>query len=72
MPYIKIEANLEVYCAECGRGICSEVSEKSTGEIYVGLCPHCKKEYEDRIKDLENDLEIALDEVSELKEKGAE
>ena len=71
MPEINVnveceaEVNIEFYCAECGRGICSNASPgrtKRRGQPFFDItgCDCMKdriKELEEENKDMENELE---------------
>ena len=47
----EIEVNIEIYCADCGNGLChvthTSKSRRGEPEFHVGLCSSCI----DKIKD---------------------
>ncbi len=52
MPYFSVNLEFEVYCANCGKGLCnfSTVIEKEgkLPKVYVEPCPDCLEENRDK------------------------
>jgi len=68
MPTIDYSGTVdfEVYCSECGTGICdrSDMDHRKM-KLYV-YCPVCKKAYEDVIGDLEQQIKDLNSEMVDL------
>lgn len=43
MPSMKLEVDFEVWCENCGKGICHLVTTKGQ-KVYVEPCPTCLEE----------------------------
>lgn len=41
MPYLDAQIDFEVYCDECGEGLCKETRVEKGTKIYVNPCPSC-------------------------------
>ena len=64
MPDIRIEVNhveevnIEVWCGTCGAGLCGNTSvDNRRMSFTVDACPNCIAEKDERIKELEEELE---------------
>lgn len=52
----EVDVSFDVYCGECGTGICSSSDYDKRKDKLTVRCPHCFKAFEDVIKG--NDKEI--------------
>jgi len=43
MPEVEVTANIEVWCGECGKGLC-RLSKGIKGGVEVEPCPDCLEE----------------------------
>lgn len=68
-----ITMDVQVWCAECGKGICRDTSDKGsmvTNTIHIEtVCTHCRDTAEQNISALEKDKEILEEEVKHLTAK---
>jgi septal ring factor EnvC (AmiA/AmiB activator) len=68
-----VEVAVEVYCAECGEGLCGGTETKKDSELHVALCPRCKGRWQAdiyaldaEIKDKTNEIDNLRSEIKEL------
>jgi Zn-finger nucleic acid-binding protein len=66
MPTMEVNADIEVWCGECGEDLYQE-THVSKGNIHVDPCPACRGKKQDEINILETQLEKCKEELSELK-----
>lgn len=62
---VKITASFEVWCNNCGSGVCHNFVKHRQREayFYLDLCQKCVSEYEKKIKDLEEKIKELEDET---------
>ena len=77
---VDVTIEFEVCCAECGEGLCGETKyRRGTNNLFDVSCPNCNKKHEEEIKKLEEEnaelqrqLDVADDQIRELKESTKE
>ena len=56
MPYITL--NLDIYCAQCGDGICNHADfNKQKGVLEVRPCDYCINEKQQEIDELSDEVD---------------
>lgn len=66
MPTVAVE--IEVWCAECGEGICDHVESVRgrDGNIKVRPCDKCMKEKDNEIEKIQDERDDLKNSISEL------
>lgn len=67
MPTITTDIDFEVFCDECGTGLCSSTRIKGNN-AYVEPCPKCMAQKDYEIKELQDENDKLTDELYKLKE----
>lgn len=69
MPEIEFSGSvsIDVYCADCGAGICNNSNYYTRNNRLDVSCPICKKANEDVIKSLEIEKEELTEHIEVLK-----
>lgn len=67
----KIDIDFEVYCNTCGAGLCAESDTRKSRnrgylQVSVNVCPHCMKEKDEEIKNLQSVIDDLEKRVCEL------
>lgn len=70
MPEIQANIDVEVFCAECGNGLCNDTIVKGHQypQLHVGLCPKCMEKRDEEVNELKERIE-ELEEQLKCKEE---
>lgn len=62
----EVDLTFDVYCGECGAGICNFSNYDNRRDKLDVRCPHCFKAFEDNITDLEDQIKKLENELDRL------
>jgi hypothetical protein len=70
MALITADIEIDVLCTECNNslGVYEKTGKRGEHEFHVELCPSCLSKKDDRISELEDQLESSGAEIEKLKE----
>lgn len=69
---IRLDIDFEVFCGECGTGLCNESSTRKSrnrgyAQVEVNPCPDCMEKKDQEIEELKKIIEALESEIEDLK-----